>query len=231
MMAIDTRRSRPAEMPRADLLPAATKRAIRLRPMRRNLIAGVVAIVAITALAVGAAMYYASQATAELEAERGRSDALLAQQAEFAEPLSIDAAVREKTASRSLVMATEIDWNVLLTEIQGTLPEGVQLLAVEGVLTANGAVELDLPGQSTQPDAGAVPQASIGRFRITALSSTVPDVEAWLDRLRNITGFAGIAPPVTVTGEGFEYTVSIEVLLNESAFLGRYADSRSAEGN
>lgn len=64
----------------------------------------------------------------------------------------------------------------------------------------------------------------MGSFTINAISDTVPNVEAWIARLEGITGYAGIAPPVSVTGgDGAVYTVSIEVLLDEDVFLLRFA--------
>ena len=90
---------------------------------------------------------------------------------------------------------------------------GVLLTAVTGTLSP------------TEPEE-EVPlrQDSVGSFSISAISDTVPNVEAWIAELETITGFAGIAPPVSVQGgSGAVYTVEIEVLINTDVFINRFA--------
>lgn len=217
--------------PRADLLPASARDAIRRRPIVRRLIIGVIGVVLIVAVAIAASAVYAITAGVLLDAERQRSESLLAQQLEYAEARAIDAALTETTSSRIVATSAEVDWEALLTEIRGTLPAGVLLVSVDAELTADGVGSEGGGGGADAPE--PLRQASIGSFRINATSATVPDVEAWLNDLESITGFAGIAPPVSVIGsEGATYTVTIEVLLNEGAFLGRYApESGDAAGN
>jgi hypothetical protein len=213
-------------MPRVDLLPASTREALRRRPIVRRLIRGLVALTVVVALAIAGSVYLALTAQAELRAENDRTVALLAQQAEFAEAQSIDATLDEITASRQVAMTAEIDWEALLDEIRATLPSGVSLVSIDGELTSRaafGAYASEFSGQL-----GAEPEPlrrnSIGSFRITASSTTVPDVKAWLEDLESITGFAGIAPPVSVISlDVGTYTVTIEVLLDERAYLGRFA--------
>lgn len=210
-------------VPRADLLPPAARDAIRRRPIVRRLILGVIVVALVVLLAVAAATLVAFTAAAQLETERARSESLLAQQAEFADARAIDAALTESSLARIVGTAAEVDWEALLGEIRATLPDGVLLVSVDGELTTDEAVGA---GESTDPVGEPEPlrQDSIGSFRISATSPTVPDVEAWLNDLESITGFAGIAPPVSVVGsDGASYTVTIELLLNEEAYLGRYA--------
>lgn len=206
--------------PRVDLLPPATKDAIRRRPIVRRLLIGVAIVALVVGLAVAGSMLLALTANVRLQAERDRSELLLSQQLEFAEARSIANELDESIAARQVAPAIEVDWEALIEEIRATLPTGVLLTSVDG------SVEVDDPDAGEQPTEEPEPlrQDSVGSFRISATSPTVPDVEAWLDRLEGITGFAGIAPPVTVVGsDGASYTVTIEVLLNDEAFLGRFA--------
>lgn len=218
-------------IPRADLLPAAARDAIRRRPIVRRLIIGVIVVALVTVLTVVGATLLALAAQAELDAERARTDSLVAQQLEFAEARAIDAALTESTSARIIGTSVEVDWEALLGEIRGTLPDGVLLVSVDGTLTtgdAIGAEGADRGNDEPEP----LRQDSIGSFRINATSPTVPDIEAWLNDLESITGFAGIAPPVSVVGsEGASYSVTIEVLLNEEAYLGRYAPEDAGEAD
>lgn len=198
---------------RADLLPASVREAIQRRPVVRRLVALVLLVALVVAAGVAGATYLALTAQAALQAEQDRSESLLAQQLQFVEARSVANAVDETTAARTAATATEADWNALLAEVRGTLPEGVLLTSVSGQIRAADSGE-EIP----------LRQNSVGSFTINAISDTVPNVEAWIAQLETITGYAGIAPPVSVTGgDGAVYTVRIEVLLDEGAFLLRFA--------
>lgn len=210
--------------PRVDLLPPATRDAIRRRPIVRRLVIGVIGVALVVVVVAAGASVLAFAANALLAAERDRSELLLAQQAEFAEARSIAGALAESEAARQVGTSAEVDWEALLAEIKATLPAGVQLVSVDANITASDAVGAGSTGGGGPTEPEPLRQHSIGSFRINATSPTVPDVQAWLNDLEGVTGFAGIAPPVSVVGsEGASYTVTIEVLLNDEAFLGRYA--------
>jgi hypothetical protein len=199
--------------PRADLLPPSVKEAIRRRPIVRRLMIMVFLVAVVTILVVFGATLLEGQARVLLTQEQARSQTLLLQQLEFAEARAISGAVDETLAARAIATAREADWNALLSEIRATLPQGVLLVSVAGEIRAADTGE-EIP----------LRQNSVGSFTIKAISDTVPNIEAWIADLETLTGFAGIAPPVTITGgEGSVYAVSIEVLLDETAFLQRYA--------
>jgi hypothetical protein len=211
-------------VPRADLLPASARDAIRRRPVVRRLVLAVSLLTLIVVLSIGGATVLALLSQAQLQAERDRSETLLAQQLEFAEARAIDIALTEATNSRLAVTSVEIDWESLLAEVRSTLPPGVLLVSVDGAITDDDAPDSGEDGGDAEAEPEPLRQDSVASIRINATSPTVPDVEAWLADLEGVTGFAGIAPPTSVVGsEGASYTVTIEFLLNEEAFLGRYA--------
>ncbi len=203
--------------PRADLLPASAREAIRRRPIVRRLVLAVSTLALVVVLAVAGATVLSFFAQAQLQAERDRSELLLAQQLEFAEARAIDAALTEATNSRLAVTSVEIDWESLLAEVRSTLPAGVLLVSVDGEITDGDAPSATTEGGGAEGEPEPLRQDSVASIRINATSPTVADLEG-------VTGFAGIAPPTSVVGsEGASYTVTIEFLLNEEAFLGRYA--------
>ena len=218
--------------PRADLLPASEREAIRRRPIVRRLILAVSLLALVVVLAVAGATALSFFAQAQLQAERDRSELLLAQQLEFAEARAIDAALTEATNSRLAATSVEIDWESLLAEVRSTLPAGVLLVSVDGEITDGDSPSADAEGGGADGEPEPLRQDSVASIRISATSPTVPDVEAWLADLESVTGFAGIAPPTSVVGsEGASYTVTIEFLLNEEAFLGRYTpETADSEG-
>lgn len=209
-----------AAVPRADLLPIAVKEAIQRRPIVRRLVVLVAFVLILTLAGVAGATFLAVSAQQALAGEQARSEQLLAQQIEFSEARQVSSDVDETVAAQRVATLTEPDWNALLGEIRATLPPGVLLTSVTGTLNP------------TEPEE-QIPlrQDSVGSFSISAISDTVPNVESWIAELETITGFAGIAPPVSVEGgSGAIYTVNIEVLINTDVFVNRFApESESTE--
>ena len=216
-------------VPRADLLPPAAREAIRRRPIVRRLVIGVIGLAAVVLLGVIAASVYDISAQVQLQAERDRSETLLAQQLEFAEAKAISDGVAEGEAARAGVMATEVDWLDLTNEIRATVPTGIILDSVDGAVLDSIAEE-EGTGDPAEESEDPLREQSVGSVVITATSATVPDVQAWLDALASIRGFAGIAFPNSVVGSpDTGYTVSIEVLINEGAYIERFVDDPEAE--
>lgn len=208
-------------MPRADLLPVAVKEAIKRRPVVRRLIALVAFVLILMLAAVAGATYLAVAAQQSLADEQARSEQLLAQQIEFAEARQVSNDVDETIAAQQVATLTEPDWNALLGEIRATLPPGVLLTSVNGTLSPTESEE-EIP----------LRQDSVGSFSISAISDTVPNVESWIAELESITGFAGIAPPVSVEGgSGAIYAVNIEVLINTDVFINRFAPEMDTSEN
>ena len=206
-------------VPRADLLPPEVKAAYRGRAVVRTLIIIVAAVAVIVAGGIGFATVHAIASQDALQLERNRSLDLVASQLDFADARQTANKVDAAKAARTLATATEIDWRSYLDEITATLPAGIGLthLVIEPIVGAEGGAAVENPLQ----------QAAVSTVTITATSTTVPDVEAWFDDLAHTTGFAGIAPPATVTGSPNDgYVVSLQVLVNDKAYLLRFPNDQ-----
>ena len=216
---------RVGAIPRADLLPPEIRAAYRGKVVVRVLIILVITVAVVVAGAVGYASLRSITSQSFLQLERDRSTELQARQLEFAEARQIANQVDEAIEARKVATVAEIDWKAYLDEVRGTLPAGVSLRTV-----AIAPIDREAAGSGGEP-ANPLQQESISAITITAFSKTVPDVESWFDDLEGITGFAGIAPPATVTeegeGEAAGYTVSLELLVDEEAYLMRF---QSEEG-
>lgn len=121
--------------PRIDFLPTETKMRKENRRQRRSLVALVfmVAVVCVLGFLFFQSLAVASQAT--LDAERARTQDLLAQQREYAEARTADADLKSATDARLVGSATQILWSDLVLEIIDVLPEGTAFhsASVEGM--------------------------------------------------------------------------------------------------
>lgn len=204
-------------MPRADLLPPEVRAAQRGKAVVRMLVIFVVTVAVVVAGAVGYSTIRSITSQAFLGIERERSNELIARQLDFAEARSIANEVDAAIEARRLGTTTEIDWKAYLDEVSATLPVGVTLsnLTIAPVAIDPATAESENP----------LEQAAVAKISITAFSLTVPDVEAWFDDLEGLSGFAGIAPPATVAGTpGEGYNVTLELLVNEEAYLLRFQE-------
>ena len=202
-------------IPRADLLPPEIRAANRDKSIVRMALTAVVVVAALVAGGIGYATFRALTSENLLQEERIRSDDLLAQQLQYAEVRQIANQVDDAITARRLGTTTEIDWKSYLDEVNATLPSGVTLTSI--------TVDYISPIESAGSVEGPLQEDSVAKLSITATSATVPDVEAWLNDLTGLTGFAGIAPPATVNGSvSGGYNVAIEVLVNKDAYLLRF---------
>lgn len=219
--------------PAADLLPPLERIRLRQRAAIRGMLRAMLVLAVLTGVATLGVSGLALDAELRLQGERDRSAALLAAQLEYAEVQAKQGVLVEVSNARTGVTAGELDWSALLAEIRGVLPAGVTVVAVDGRLTATDVFGALPAGETGPAEPEPLRQDSIGSFRLTASSPTVPDIKAWLASLETLTGFAGIAPPASVVeAQDGSYTVTIEVLLNTDAYLGRFApDATTDEGD
>lgn len=208
-------------VPRADLLPPEIRSEQRGKVLVRKLIAGLVLLAVLVAGGVAYATVRSITSGVLLAEERARTDALLAEQLTYADARRVDNAINLAITAREVGMATEIDWEAYLEEIDATIPAGIMLtsIRVDSISPAEASVAPEAPLQGE----------SVATLSIDATSETVPEVETWLDRLEGLTGFAGVAPPVTVSGnEQAGFLVTIQVQVNKDAFASRFAAETEA---
>jgi len=209
-------------VPRVDLLPPSIREAQRTRSVARTLIAAVVMVAILVVAGVGFSFVRAITAQAALATEQERTNDLLAQQTQYADARAVSRQIEDARIALVLGTATEIDWRAYLDEVNATLPPGVSLttITVDSVSPADVLPTVETPLQEDW----------VATLTINATSLTVPDVETWLNDLEGLTGFAGVAPPVTVTGTPEAgYLVQIQVNVNDEAYTLRFQDEEAAE--
>jgi Tfp pilus assembly protein PilN len=209
-------------VPKADLLPPEVREAQRGKALVRKLLAALVGIVLLIVGGYGFATVRSLTASAMLEAEHNRTNELLTEQLTYADARRVDTEIRDAIAAREAGMVTEIDWEAYLREIDATIPTGIELTSI--------TIDSISPAESSLVPEAPLQDESVATLTINATSRTVPDVETWLNRLEALTGFAGVAPPVTVSGtEQAGFLVAIQVQVNDEAYAGRFTSKEDEE--
>jgi hypothetical protein len=209
--------------PRVDLMPPEirTKRS-QLR-IRRSLRLALVGVLVIVIAACGGTWALATVAQTTLTAAQAQQQQLVATQAKYSDVTGVKSSIALVQAGQKVGDSTEIDWSSYLSQLQATLPSGVQLQNV----TVLEATPFTAFGQATTPLQGS----RIATLTFTATSAGIPSIPVWLDGLKTLPGFVD-ATPGSVAGGGDDgsYTANVEMHINTQAFTNRF-DKAAAAAN
>ena len=198
-------------IPRVDLTPRVEierrDRARILRAWGWALVAAVIALLLILALT----LYLNWIANVELASEQARTDALLEQSAELSDVSVALRTQRELEDFRADAMASDLDWLLLYSTLNGALPPGAALTAFD--LAVGGA-----------PVEGEEPAEQTGlRGELTVTSPTPVEIA---DLIRAYRALPGVIAAdgwelSSSAGDGF-YTNRLTIEFDQSIYTGAY---------
>jgi len=200
---------------KANLLPPEVGIAAKGRVMRRNAIALVILVilVVIAGYAGGAVLSLAAQA--QLAVANERTQELVSEQAKYAEVRQIKIMLDTADAAERVGTSTEIDWKAFLNDIQKSLPAGTLVTNVVAE-TATPITDFAQPSVPLQGD-------RIGELKFTATSTSLPNVEKWLEALAKLDGYVDASPgSIQLDAEAKTYQVTITMHIDRGALLLRY---------
>ena len=212
-------------MRRIDLLPA---KYAEKRRERRNVALALVAAGVVLLLLVGYWCMLGGQISSEedrLAEVQAENQALTAQIQELQEFAALDAEVQQKRAALQMVMAGDIDWPAMLTELAMVVPADVWLT---NITASAGATEGSAPVPTEANPVRISDETPVGRISFTGNALSMPGVAKWLVRLGTVNKFAAIwLNSATEAGGteggvvGFESTLE----LNQRSFSDRFQGS------
>lgn len=218
-------------MRRIELLPSSYAENRRQRQTITAIIGVGVALVLLLALWWFALGGQISEAEDELARTQSINAKLQTQIAELQEFADLELEVQNKTLALQTVMAGDIDWPVLMTEIAIVIPGEVWLESLQaaaalvdvpvsvGTSTALVDVNTDVPFGSVSFTGRALSLEGVGKWQIQL--GTVDKFEAiWLSD-------ALLEPATGTTPETASFTSTIE--LNQKATRDRFAELGGAE--
>jgi hypothetical protein len=207
---------------RVDLIPPEIEERNRQLGVRRGLRFLILLALVVVIVGIGGTWYLATSAELDYVKAQQRTGELQGQQAQFADVRTAQQALALGEAALRVGGSTEIDWQDYLQQLQASLPAGVSLQAVRvdsiGVVTAYPQSDVPLEG------------ARIATLTFTAKSTTLPMIPDWLDRLRGLPGFVD-AIPGSVTLDGTDYTASITMHIDSSAYSNRLTEDDSEDAD
>jgi Tfp pilus assembly protein PilN len=211
---------------RANLMPDEIISARQADVVRRRVLIGLVALVAVLIAGYAFSMLQTTSARSDLSDLQHRATALQNQQHEFG-PL-VTAQTQAQTIDTQLkrLMVGDLSWKGMLTTLRATAPAGITLSEVTGTVTAGAAA--GVPAAAAPPATGGYPalnrtgREQVGTLTISGTSQDKGSVADYTDRLAKVKGLT--APFITsVTALGSKVTFSVNVLITSDALGGRYA--------
>ncbi|MGV8977525.1 MAG: PilN domain-containing protein [Cellulomonas sp.] len=209
-------------MAQVDLMPPEVRAARVAGSVKRWLAIGLAALVVVVGCGIGLAAMDASAAQDDLSKAQANTDALVSQQAQFADvPVVLDR-LDKLTNARKLGMSTEVRWQPYIFAIFAVMPQGVQLGSIDTV----GATPMVMPAAPANP----LQLASVDTITFTGRSKSAPDTAGWVDALNSIPGFQDAWVSVIETKEdsddGVYYAVQSTVQVTTQAYANRFAEPK-----
>jgi len=209
--------------PRADLLPPEVKLAKRAVGIRRNLVWGLAATLALTGGGYVFSTMQADASKARLAQATATTQELLAEQAKYYDVRDVMDTVNAVTAARAIGVSTEVEWKSFLSEVESSLPSGMRITAY--------SLATSTPVESLAQASVPLQGARVGTLIFTVVGPDLPHFEAWLDNLRSVTGYTDAFPgTVTRSEETGQYSGDITVHITPEAYSLRFAEDLPAAG-
>jgi Tfp pilus assembly protein PilN len=218
-------------MRRVDLLPAIHE---QRRLERRNFMFVVLAGLMVLVILIGwwVVLGFKINSAENVLADRQAQNLQLQQQiAELSQFADLESEVQNKKSSLQTVMAGDLDWPALMTEIAMVIPDDVWL----GSLTASAGTTAGATTVPTETNTIDIdPREPFGRILFEGHALSMRSVANWLIRQETVDEFLavylGAATDSEFGGQStFDFTNTIE--LGEKAVSGRFQDGDTGEGD
>ena len=216
-------------MRRIDLLPAAYQ---ERRRQRRNIGTIVIAAMLVLLLLIGWWFLLGGQVKDqqdELADAQARNAQLQSEIAALSQYADLKAEVDAKRTALLAVMAGDVDWPAIMTEIAMVIPGEVWLTNLSA---SAGTTEGASPVGTENAPVRVSDQVAFGRIAFQGKSLSMPGVAKWLISLRNVKEFAAIwlntataqVVPGTQTVVDFDSTLELSDRAASQRFQGDLED-------
>ena len=217
---------------RANLLPRELVQDRRSGVVKRRIVMGLAAVVAVIAVLYGLTLWGTAGARHDLSQAHKQNAALEAQQQKY-QPLT--AAQTQSAAINDALhklMVGDLSWKDMLTTLRDAAPKGLKVDSVAGTITIGAGSAVNSGFSASGPGIGALNttgQPPAGTLNITGSAPDKDTVAAYAAALGKVTGLAAPYPTnVTTTGPGVTFAIS--AVITTDALGGRYSTKSTSPG-
>ncbi|HEX4057419.1 MAG TPA: hypothetical protein VHX87_03765 [Galbitalea sp.] len=212
--------------PRVHLLPPETMERKKTKLLKRRLLFVAVGVVAIVAFGYVLATVDLTAAQSQLNAARTATSQLLAQQGKYGAVTKVKSDISAIQEAQQEATTQEILWAPYLKNLEGTLPSGASVQAVNAQIDDPiGAPAGSVEGGGSIPLQG--PRIATVQLTVSIAQSEIP---GWLNTLPAIKGFVDATPGsiTTSTTDSANYQLVVTIHMNAQAVSGRFTKDAEA---
>jgi Tfp pilus assembly protein PilN len=203
---------------RASLLPDEVIVRRRTDALRRQVLFGLVVVVALLIAWFGVSWWQTSASHSDLDDAQHRTVALQNQQKEFAPLVNAQAESATISAQLQKLMVGDLSWKAMLTTLRSKAPAGIKLVTITGNVAVPGAPTNAAPAASLNQTG----KLAIGTVIVTGTANDKRSVAAYADRLGTVKGLtAPLISSVTAQDHTLDFTVNL--IVTSDALGGRYS--------
>jgi len=211
--------------PRIDFLPVEIKERKKSRRARRSLIALVVVVAMVCATGYVGSAFIAAQAQIALDAERGRTQALLKEQGEYSSASTIAQELQATKDAVTVGLATEILWMKYMRTIISKLPRDMTIVqfTVDSQNAIEGSLVTSIPLDKTN---------STTSIALVTTAKSLVSAAGLMQNLKSLPGFAD----ATMTSADRDpetrlYKINVMLHLDARAFERRFLTPLEVDPN
>lgn len=159
-----------------------------------------------------------------LEEVRASNATLEAQSNELQPFAALEAEVLAKTGALQTVMAGDIYWPSVLTQVSALIPDEVWITTLSG---SAGATEGSTPVPTEDASVRIAEEPSTGRIQFTGQALTMPSVAEWIERMDSSKAFDAAwlnsaTKTIGASGQGSTFQFDSTLELDSDALSQRY---------
>jgi hypothetical protein len=200
-------------VPRAELLPPELEIVKRLRAQRRSIVTlGVLVVIAVIA-GYALATFFDTLSKVQLDAAEATSAGLIEEQAKYVEVQQLEQQVSAAKKARAIGTATEIDWRLLVEEVQATAVGDLRVTSI--------VVQAGTPITPFEDTTVPLEHPRVAEVKLISRAGKASSAAIWLAKLGQLPGFAD-ARIDSIVAEGGGYNINATVHLNDVIFTHRF---------
>ena len=206
---------------RANLLPDEVISARQTVVVRRQVMFGLVAVVALLIAWFGLSWWQTHSARGDLTDAQARGVALHAQQQQYSPLVAAQTQIGTIGTQLHKLMAGDLSWTTMLSTLRSKAPAGITLTQVGGVISAGAATGTGQVKPSVLNQSG---KSQIGQLTVTGSAPSKDAVAAYADKLATVRGLtAPLITSATSAGNSHALTFTVNLVITTDALGGRYA--------
>ncbi len=206
---------------RANLMPDEVISARQTVVVRKQVMLGVLVVVALLIAWFGLSWWQTHAARGDLDDAQSRGVALRTQQQEYAPLVTAQFQIGTIGTQLHKLMVGDLSWTSMLGTLRSQAPDGVALTQVGGAISAGAATTNSEVKPSVLNETG---KSQIGQLTVTGTAPSKNTVAAYADKLATVRGLtAPLITSATSADNSHALTFTINLVITTDALGGRYA--------